>query len=112
MKFVDTARVTVVAGNGGDGAISWHREKYLPKGGPDGGDGGTGGAVVLVAEQNVNTLVDFSMKPIIRAPHGASGEGTAKTGRDGADTLCLVPVGTQVFYNETLVADRRLRKLV
>ena len=98
MKFVDTVTVRVTAGTGGDGAISWHREKYLPKGGPDGGTGGTGGAVIFCADQNVNTLVDLSMKPEIKAKPGAAGEGTRKTGRDAPDTIVSVPVGTQVFY--------------
>lgn len=101
MKFVDEARIQVEAGNGGTGCVSFRREKYIPKGGPDGGDGGDGGSVFLVADVNLNTLVDFRHKRRHRAEHGQSGRGSNMTGRGGKDLSVQVPVGTRVFDEET-----------
>ncbi len=96
-KFSDEARIHVEAGNGGDGAISFRREKFVAKGGPDGGDGGDGGDVVLVADHNVTTLSDLTRKKIYRAPHGDKGIGQKSTGKTAEDLEIAVPVGTEVL---------------
>ncbi|MBK1716360.1 Obg family GTPase CgtA [Thiocystis violacea] len=101
MKFVDEASIRVEAGNGGRGCVSFRREKYIPKGGPDGGDGGNGGSIYLLADNNINTLVDFRYKRRHRAESGQSGRGRQMTGRGGEDLTILVPVGTRVFDKET-----------
>jgi GTPase len=105
MRFIDEVRVVVSGGNGGAGAKSWRREKFVPRGGPDGGDGGNGGAVLFVAEPGLNTLIDFSFSPQIRAENGTAGEANCRHGRDGTDTICKVPVGTQVYDGDSLTAD-------
>ena len=96
MKFVDEAAITAEAGAGGDGCLSFRREKYIPRGGPDGGDGGDGGDVVLFADPGLNTLVDFRYTRRFRAGRGRHGQGRERTGRDGADLRVRVPVGTVV----------------
>ena len=96
MKFVDEAVITVEAGAGGDGCLSFRREKYIPRGGPDGGDGGDGGDVVLCADPSLNTLVDFRFRRRFRAERGRHGQGKDRTGRDGADLRIPVPAGTVV----------------
>ena len=101
MKFVDEVRITVEAGKGGDGALSFRREKYIPKGGPDGGDGGHGGDVVLVADNDLNTLVDFRHRRRFRAENGQPGQGKERTGRQGEDLVIKVPVGTVASEEET-----------
>ncbi|MFZ0788617.1 MAG: Obg family GTPase CgtA [Chromatiaceae bacterium] len=101
MKFVDEAFIRVEAGDGGSGCVSFRREKYIPKGGPDGGDGGDGGSVSLVADNNINTLVDFRFQRIQRAESGHKGKGRDMRGRSGADLDIRVPVGTRVFDQET-----------
>lgn len=101
MKFVDEARIKVLAGDGGNGCVSFRREKYIPKGGPDGGDGGDGGSVYLVGDVNLNTLVDFRMTRTLRAERGGNGAGRDRTGRGGEDLLVPVPVGTRVVDLET-----------
>lgn len=105
MRFIDEAKVQVCAGSGGAGAVSWRRESHTPHGGPDGGDGGNGGAVVLLADNNLNTLIDYSFQPLINAENGKNGEANLRTGADGKDVVCKVPLGTQVFFKEELVAD-------
>ena len=97
MKFVDEAAITVEAGDGGNGCLSFRREKYVPRGGPDGGDGGDGGDVVLCADPGLNTLVDFRFRRRFRAERGRHGQGRDRTGRDGADLRVRVPAGTMVF---------------
>lgn len=97
MKFVDEAFVRVQAGDGGSDCVSFRREKYIPKGGPDGGDGGDGGSIYLVADHNLNTLVDFRYQRLHQAENGQKGMGRNKTGRSGSDLLVRVPVGTRVF---------------
>jgi GTP-binding protein len=94
--FVDQARVQVAAGRGGPGCVSFRREKYVPKGGPDGGDGGRGGDVVLAVDPHLKTLLDFRNRPLFRAASGERGEGANRTGRDGADLVIRVPAGTVV----------------
>ncbi|MBR5114663.1 MAG: GTPase ObgE [Oscillospiraceae bacterium] len=94
--FVDKATITVVAGNGGNGAVAFHREKYIAAGGPDGGDGGRGGNIVLQADSNMSTLMDFRYKRKYTAANGMDGQGALKYGKDGADLVIRVPLGTVV----------------
>ncbi len=94
--FVDKAVITVAAGKGGNGAVAFHREKYVAAGGPDGGDGGKGGSIVLQADENMSTLMDFRYKRKYTAPNGMDGQGGLKSGRDGADLVIRVPRGTVV----------------
>ena len=96
MKFVDEADVRVEAGAGGDGCSSFRREKYVPKGGPDGGDGGDGGSIYLVAREGINTLVDFRVHRRYRAERGRGGAGKDRTGASGADLHINVPIGTEI----------------
>ncbi|MCU7906040.1 MAG: GTPase ObgE [Candidatus Thiodiazotropha sp. (ex Epidulcina cf. delphinae)] len=101
MKFVDEAKIKVLAGNGGNGCAGFRREKYIPKGGPDGGDGGNGGSVYLIADSGLNTLVDFRTQRTHKAEHGQNGMGRERTGRKGQDILVRVPVGTRILDEET-----------
>ena len=101
MKFVDEATIKVHAGKGGNGCLSFRREKYIPKGGPDGGDGGDGGSVILVAAEGLNTLIDFRYTRNFKAQAGQQGSSAECTGRGGDDLLLQVPVGTTVIDNET-----------
>ncbi|MBT9591805.1 MAG: GTPase ObgE [Thiobacillus sp.] len=94
MKFIDEAKIEVLAGNGGDGSASFRREKFIPKGGPDGGDGGRGGSVFVVADRNINTLVEFRFKRIFKAQKGENGRGAQCYGKGGDDLIVRVPVGT------------------
>lgn len=96
MKFVDEAVITVRAGNGGDGVVSFRREKFVPRGGPDGGDGGRGGSVYLEGEEGLGTLVDFRARALFRAPNGRPGSGANRTGASGEDLVIPVPLGTLV----------------
>jgi GTP-binding protein len=97
MKFVDEAEITVFAGNGGNGCISFRREKFIPLGGPDGGDGGDGGSVWMVADENLNTLIDFRHERQFRAQRGQNGMGREMYGKAGEDVEIRVPVGTEVI---------------
>jgi GTP-binding protein len=101
MTFVDTASISVAAGNGGKGHISFRREKFVPKGGPDGGNGGNGGNVVLLADRQLGTLLDFTYKRSYKAPDGAEGGTSRCTGKSGADVIIKVPCGTVVRNRET-----------
>ena len=101
MKFVDEANVRVEAGRGGDGCLSFRREKYVPRGGPDGGDGGHGGSVWLVARDGLNTLADFRIHRRFRAENGRGGAGKDRTGASGADLRIDVPVGTEISDLDT-----------
>lgn len=107
MKFLDQARVFIRSGNGGAGAVSFRREKYIQFGGPDGGDGGKGGDVWVECVNGLNTLIDYRYQQHFRAKTGVHGMGKNRTGAHGADVLMKVPVGTQVLEedNETLIAD-------
>ncbi|MCS7281537.1 MAG: GTPase ObgE [Desulfobacterota bacterium] len=100
MKFVDEARIYVKAGDGGRGCVSFRREKYVPKGGPDGGDGGRGGNVVIEGDRNLTSLLDFKYRRIYRAQNGSHGSGNNKKGRDGKDTVIKVPLGTVIYEEE------------
>ena len=107
MKLVDEAEITVIAGNGGNGCVGFRREKFIPLGGPDGGDGGKGGDVWLEATRNLNTLVDFRHQKLFRAQRGQDGMGQQRYGKGGDDVVILVPVGTQVVNVDTdeLIGD-------
>jgi GTPase len=101
MKFVDEAKIKVAAGNGGRGCVSFRREKFVPFGGPDGGDGGHGGSVTLRTREGINTLADFRIERTFRAENGQPGGGKDMTGRGGSDTVVVVPVGTIIRDSET-----------
>ncbi len=107
MKFLDQVKIYIKAGNGGDGSPSFRREKFIEFGGPDGGDGGKGGSVILRAEQNLNTLIDFRYQQHHKAKRGENGAGQNQTGKSGQDLILKVPLGTQVFEedNKTLIYD-------
>ena len=107
MKFLDQVKIYIKAGNGGDGSASFRREKFIEYGGPNGGDGGNGGSVVLKAEQNLNTLIDYRYRQHHKAKRGDNGSGQNRTGKSGADLVLKVPLGTQVFEedNKTLIYD-------
>ena len=101
MKFVDEAPIFVEAGSGGKGCLSFRREKYIPRGGPDGGDGGDGGSVFLEGDENLNTLVDFRYQPKYRAGTGQQGMGKDCTGKKGEDRILRVPIGTTIIDIDT-----------
>ncbi|MCE8002997.1 Obg family GTPase CgtA [Billgrantia ethanolica] len=107
MQFVDEASIIVEAGRGGNGCLSFRREKYVPKGGPDGGDGGHGGSVYLVGDDALNTLIDFKFQRFYQAESGRPGQGRQMSGRAGSDLVVKVPVGTTVIDEDTLevIAD-------
>ena len=99
--FVDFAEVSVISGNGGNGAVTFRREKYVPKGGPSGGNGGKGGDVVIEAHHNLSTLLDFRYKRNYKAKNGEPGGSSLKDGKNGDDTIIKVPVGTVIKDAET-----------
>ena len=101
MQFIDEATIHVQAGKGGNGALSFRREKYIAKGGPDGGNGGDGGSVFPVADGALNTLIDFRYQPRYAAKNGTPGSGRDKTGAHGEDVLVKVPIGTTVIDTAT-----------
>ncbi len=107
MKFIDEAIIQVIAGNGGDGVASFRREKFVPRGGPDGGDGGRGGSIYVVADRNINTLIDYRYARIHRAKSGEKGRGADCYGKSAEDVVLRVPVGTVVSNNHTgeIIAD-------
>jgi GTPase len=114
--FIDSANIRVIAGDGGNGCVAFRREKFVPRGGPSGGDGGRGGDVYIECSDTVNTLLHFQFKRVFRAGRGAHGEGSRRHGRDGGDITILVPPGTQVYRNSgaelirdfTLLGERLL----
>ena len=112
MKFLDQVKIYVKAGNGGSGSPSFRREKFVEFGGPDGGDGGKGGSVILVSERNLNTLIDYRYQQHFKAERGKDGGGKNKTGKGGEDLYLKVPLGTQVFEedNKTLIYDFKSQK--
>jgi len=107
MKFLDQVKIYVKAGNGGDGSPSFRREKFIEYGGPDGGDGGKGGSVILKSEQGLNTLIDYRYQQHHKSERGENGMGQNRTGKSGEDLILKVPLGTQVFEedNKTLIYD-------
>ena len=106
-KFTDTITIKIKAGNGGAGAVSFRREKYIPKGGPDGGDGGRGGSIFAIADRNINTLIDYRFARIHRAKNGQNGQGSDRYGKSAEDIVLRVPVGTLIKAIDTgvTVAD-------
>ena len=107
MKFLDQVKIYIKAGDGGNGSPSFRREKFIEFGGPDGGDGGKGGSIILRSERNLNTLIDYRYQQHHKAERGTDGAGKKRTGRSGKDLFLKVPVGTQVFEedNKTLIFD-------
>lgn len=107
MKFIDEAKIEVIAGNGGNGCMSFRREKFIEKGGPDGGDGGRGGSIIMIADNNINTLVDYRFVKKYTAKNGEHGRGADCYGHKGDDVYLKVPVGTTIFDEETglIIAD-------
>ena len=105
--FIDQAKIKIVAGNGGHGVVSFRREKFVPKGGPDGGDGGKGGDVIIRADYNLHTLLDSRYKKIFKAKNGKHGEGAKKSGKSGADIIIRVPCGTVIIdaLSKEIVTD-------
>ena len=103
--FCDTAKVSLKAGKGGDGAVSFRREIYINKGGPDGGNGGKGGSIIFVADKDTNTLIDFRFNPILTAEDGGNGSGTRSAGRSGKNLIVEVPIGTVVKRDGKIIAD-------
>jgi GTP-binding protein len=101
MKFVDEASIKVFAGNGGNGCLSFRREKFVPRGGPDGGDGGDGGSVIMEADENLNTMVDYRFVRSYRAENGESGRSRNCTGKSGEDLVLRVPVGTTIIDEDS-----------
>ncbi len=114
--FIDNAEIEVKGGHGGPGCISFRREKNIPKGGPNGGDGGRGGDIIFIADENLTTLYDFRYKRIYKAQNGAPGESSLKTGKSGEDTYIRVPVGTIIKDAETgepvADLDEQFKKIV
>ncbi|MBR1544665.1 MAG: GTPase ObgE [Alphaproteobacteria bacterium] len=107
MKFLDQAKIYLEAGDGGNGCMSFRREKYIEYGGPNGGDGGNGGNIIFKAVRNLNTLIDFRYQQHFRAEKGRPGEGSERTGRSGKDLIIKVPVGTEILAEDkkTVIAD-------
>lgn len=107
MKFIDTAKIFLQAGNGGNGCVSFRREKYVPKGGPDGGDGGNGGNIIIQADGSINTLIDFKYRRHYRAENGKHGKGKNQHGKNGEDLIIRVPAGTIIknAENGDVIAD-------
>ena len=107
MKFLDQVKIFIKAGNGGNGSPSFRREKFIEFGGPDGGDGGRGGSIILIGERNLNTLIDFRYQQHFKAEKGEDGKKKNQTGKNGSDLILKVPIGTQVFEedNKTLIYD-------
>ena len=112
MKFLDQVKIFIKAGDGGSGSPSFRREKFIEFGGPDGGDGGKGGSIILTSERNLNTLIDYRYKQHFKAGRGGDGLGKNKTGKGGEDLYLKVPVGTQILEedNKTLIFDFRKEK--
>ena len=107
MKFIDEAKIEVAGGKGGNGSASMRREKFVPKGGPDGGDGGRGGSIVAIADKDINTLVDYRFVKRYLARHGENGRGADCYGKGADDVILRMPVGTVITDQDTgeLVAD-------
>ncbi|QCI17204.1 Obg family GTPase CgtA [Buchnera aphidicola (Aphis helianthi)] len=101
MKFIDQTVIQVIAGNGGNGCVNFRREKYVPKGGPDGGDGGNGGNIWIESNNNLNTLIDFRFKKVFQAEHGSNGLGKNCSGKKGNDIRIYVPIGTKIINYQT-----------
>ena len=105
MKFLDQVKIFIKAGDGGSGSPSFRREKFIEFGGPDGGDGGKGGSIILKSERNLNTLIDFRYQQHFKAQRGEDGKGKKQTGKGGEDLHLRVPVGTQIFEEDNKTAE-------
>lgn len=107
MKFLDQVKIYVESGAGGPGCVSFRREKFIEFGGPDGGNGGKGGSIIITAERALNTLIDYRYQQHFRAERGHHGMGRNRSGKDGQDLILKVPVGTQIFSedHDDLLAD-------
>jgi len=103
--FIDEAEINVTAGNGGDGSVSFRREKYVPMGGPDGGDGGDGGNVIILADNHCHGLAQFNREKNFKAESGHNGMGQKKSGKNGEDLILKVPAGTQIYVDDKMVHD-------
>lgn len=103
--FIDEAEIYLKAGNGGDGAVSFRREKFVPKGGPDGGDGGNGGNIIFRTDNNLHGLAQYAQKKDFRAENGQNGTGSNKKGKSGQDLVLSVPPGTQIYQKNEMLAD-------
>src|SRR5690606_9335721 len=101
MKFIDEVKIQVFAGDGGNGVASFRREKFIPRGGPDGGDGGHGGRIYALADHNLNTLIDYRCTPVFRARRGEDGRGSDCYGKGAEDIVLRMPVGTVITNNLT-----------
>ena len=112
MKFLDQVKIYIKAGDGGNGSPSFRREKFIEFGGPDGGDGGKGGSIILKSERNLNTLIDYRYQQHHKAERGGDGSGKNRTGKGGNNLILKVPIGTQVFEedNKTLIYDFKNEK--
>lgn len=102
MRFIDHAEIYLKAGDGGRGCLSFRREKFIERGGPDGGDGGDGGSVIFISDEHLNTLLDFRYKREFKAQNGEGGKGSNRSGKSGVDLILKVPIGTQIFSEEGL----------
>lgn len=105
MKSVDIAKILIKSGNGGPGASTFHREKYVPKGGPDGGTGGKGGDLIFEASDQLQTLMDVNIKKKYKAQNGTTGTGANKSGTNGKDCIIRVPIGTKIMHGNSLITD-------
>jgi GTP-binding protein len=105
MRFIDEVKIKIKAGDGGDGCLSFRREKYIPKGGPNGGDGGRGGSIYLEASTDVQTLIDFRYKPQYKGQRGGHGEGSQCNGKGGEDIVLKVPVGTIIRSDDGMISE-------
>ncbi|MBK4765291.1 MAG: Obg family GTPase CgtA [Pantoea sp. Brub] len=112
MKFLDEVTISVIAGNGGNGCVSFHRDKFIPRGGPDGGNGGDGGSIYFLADINLNTLIDFSFNKNIIAKNGNNGKNNNCTGKNGKDVIIKVPLGTRIIdaTNSEILGDMIINK--
>src|SRR5437762_7267093 len=108
--FIDEAKIRVKAGGGGNGCVAFRREKYVPRGGPSGGDGGKGSDIYMESSERHNTLVHFRFNPEYKAQRGRHGEGANKTGREGEDIILKVPVGTILYDDETEIGRASCRE--
>src|SRR5579871_1862936 len=106
MRFVDEAKIKVKAGDGGPGIVAWRREKFVPMGGPSGGDGGKGGDVIFIAKEGMSSLLDLKQQTLISAEDGLKGQTKNKTGRNGRDRIICVPVGTEIVAEDDSGAVR------
>ena len=111
MKFLDQAKIYIASGNGGDGCVSFRREKYIEFGGPNGGDGGKGGNIIFKVDDNLNTLIDFRYQQHFKAKKGENGRGKNQTGANGSNMLIKVPPGTDIYNEDKTVVLTDLTKI-